>query len=166
MGVGVVDALAAVPADALGGPEQVVGPADFMPALAEDGAVVAPADGLGGGAHVGLALDGLAGEDLCLGQVGGGDGGQGEQLGAEGLDGVVGQKLGPAGGDHDGVDHDVGGVVISQALGDDVDEGGGRDHADLHRVGVDVGEHGVDLLAQKVRADLIDAGDAGGVLGR
>ena len=137
-----------------------------MPALAEHGAVVAPADGLGGGAHVGFALDALAGEDLRLGQVGGGDGRQGEQLGAEGLDGVVGQELGPAGGDHDGVDHDVGGVVIGQALGDDVDEGGGRDHADLHRVGVDVGEHGVDLLAQKVRADLIDAGDAGGVLGR
>ena len=43
-------------------------------------------------------------------------------------------------------------IRYMQPLGDDLNEAGGRDHADLHRVRPDVGKDAVDLLAEKCRS--------------
>ena len=68
-------------------------------------------------------------------------------------------------GDHNGVDDDVFRPVVLQPLGDDLDEAGGGDHADLHRVGPDVGKDAVDLLGEKLRGHFKNTLYAGRVLG-
>ena len=55
-------------------------------------------------------------------------------------------------------------AVKMQPLGDGVDERGRRYHTDLHRIGVDIGKHGVDLLCQKLRRGVKNGGHTGGVL--
>ena len=52
-----------------------------------------------------------------------------------------------------------------QPLGDGLDEAGGRDHADLHRVRPDVGKDAVDLLGEKLRGHFKNTLYAGRVLG-
>ena len=145
-------------------PEQVVGIVDLVPALAEDGTAVLLADLPGGGFHPGGVGDGQAGKDLGLRDVGRDDLCQREQLLREGLHGVVPQQPGAGGGHHHRVHHDVFCLIEAQPLGDGADERCRGDHADLHGVGVDVGEHGVQLSGQKLRRRLKDAGHTGGVL--
>ena len=53
-----------------------------------------------------------------------------------------------------------------QPLPDGLDEGGGGHHADLHRVGGDVGKHRVHLLDQKRRGHREDPRDPQKILGR
>ena len=88
-----------------------------------------------------------------------------ESTSASGMLGVLGDEARAARGDHHGVDDDVFRPVVLQPLGDDLDEAGGRDHADLHRVRPDVGKDAVDLLAEKCRAYFKNTLYAGRVLG-
>ena len=80
-------------------------------------------------------------------------------------DGVVADELGAARGDHDGIDDDVFRAVFPQLPRDDLDQSGGRDHADLDRVRADVGKNAVELLGEEIRRYLKDSLDAGGILG-
>ena len=80
-------------------------------------------------------------------------------------DGVLEDEPRAARGDHRGVDDDVLRRVVLQPLGDDLNEAGGRDHADLHRVRPDVGKDAVDLLAEKCRSYFKNTLYAGRVLG-
>ena len=166
MGVGVVDAPAPEPSAAAAVPEQVVGVVHLVAALAEHAAAVLLADGLGSGLHPGGVGNGHPRQNFCLRDVGRHHLGQRQQLTRQSLHGVIPQQAGAGGGHHHRVHHDVPGTVGPQLLRDDVDERGRGHHADLHRVGEDIGEHGVQLLSQKLRRRLKDAGDAGGVLGR
>ena len=55
-------------------------------------------------------------------------------------------------------------AVEVQPLGNGVDERGRGYHADLHRIRVDVGEHGIELLCQKLRRGVKNGSHTGGVL--
>ena len=166
MGVGVGDAPAPEPLAAAVPPQQIVGVVDLVAALAQHGAAVPLTDGPGGGLHAGGVGDGEAGEDLRLGNVGRQYRGQRQQLRRQGVDGVVPQELCAGGGHHDGVHHHALRAIPAQLLRDDGNQRCRGDHADLHRVGGDVREHGVQLLRQEVGGGLQDVCDAGGVLGR
>ena len=137
-----------------------------MAALAQHGAAIALADGPGGGLHAGGVGDGEAGEDLRLGDVGRQDRGQRQQLRGQGLDGVVPQELCAGGGHHDGVHHHPLRAVLPELFRDDGNQLRRGDHADLHRVGDDIREYGVQLLRQEMGGGLQNIRDAGGVLGR
>ena len=137
-----------------------------MAALEQYGAIAVKRDGAGGGQHLFPAVDGTAGEHFGLLPVGGDDLGQREQLLPQGADSVRFHQAGARGGHHDGVHHDVPGLIETQPLGDRRNERGGRYHPDLDGVGADVGKHRVDLLCEEGRGNFKDAGNAGGVLGR
>ena len=121
-----------------------------MAALAQDGAAVALADGAGRLFHVRGIADGHAGEDLRLRDVGGQDRRQGQQLLFQNGDGIVPQKLCPGSGHHHRVHHDVLCAILAQLVRDDGDEAGRGDHADLHGIGEDVRENGVQFLTQEL----------------
>ena len=165
MGVGIVDPLAVEPLAEAVPPQEIVGIVDLMAALTQHGAAVFLADVLGGGLHAGGIGDGHAGEDLRLGDVGSQDCRQRQQLPAQGLHRVIPQQLCPGGGHHHGVHHDVLRLVLLQFFRDDHDEVGGGNHADLHRVGENIGKNSVQLLTQEMRSGLQNICDAGGVLG-
>ena len=132
----------------------------------KSGAAVPLTDGPGGGLHAGGVGDGEAGEDLRLGNVGRQYRGQRQQLRGQGLDGVVPQELCAGGGHHDGVHHHPLRAVLPELFRDDGNQLRRGDHADLHRVGDDIREYGVQLLRQEMGRGLQDVCDAGGVLGR
>ena len=165
VGVGVRDPLPVEPLGLAVPPEQVVGVVHLVAAFAEDCAAVGFADLLGRGLHPGGVGDGQTGQDLRFRDVRRHDLGHGQQLFSQGGDGVIPQQLGAGGGHHHGVHHDVLGLVETQPFGDGLDEGRRGHHADLHGIGEDVGENGVQLLGQKMRRRLEDVGHAGGVLG-
>ena len=165
VGVGVVDALAVEPLVAAAAVQEVVGVVEPVSALAQDGAAVALADGFSGGDHVVGGGDGQAREHLRLRDIGREHGGKRQQPRLERGDGVLGDEPRAARGDHHGVDDDVLRRVVLQPLGDDLDEAGGRDHADLHRVRPDVGKDAVDLLAEECRSYFKNTLYAGRVLG-
>ena len=147
VGVGVLDALAQEPPALPLAVQVVVGVVEAVAALAQHGAAVGIPHGFGGGLHVLWGVDVPPGKGLGLGDVGRHHRGQGEQLFPQGGGSVAFQQPGPAGGDHHRVHHHVLGAVLAQLLGDDADEPRRGDHAHLHRVGPDVLEHGVNLLA-------------------
>ena len=165
VGVGVVDPPTPEPLARTVPPEQVVGVVDLMAALAQDGAAIPLADGPGRQLHVRGIADGHAGEDLRLRDVGGQDRRQGQQLLFQNGDGVVPQKLCPGSGHHHRVHHDVLCAILAQLVRDDGDEAGRGDHADLHGIGEDVRENGVQFLTQELGRCLQNVCDAGGILG-
>ena len=55
-------------------------------------------------------------------------------------------------------------MVFVQLLGNHADERGVRDHADLHRIGRDIGEHSIELRRKECGRDGEDVGDAHSVL--
>ena len=57
-------------------------------------------------------------------------------------------------------------AVEVQPLGNGVDERGRGYHTDLHRIRVNVGEHGIELLRQKLRRGVKNGGHTSGVLCR
>lgn len=89
---------------------------------------------------------GSTGQNLRLRQVGGEKVCQGEQGLGQGFHRVLIQETGPTGGDHHRVHYDVGRLIGPKAAGDGLDERGGGDHTDLHRVRGNVSEHRVNLL--------------------
>ena len=54
----------------------------------------------------------------------------------------------------------------TQTLCDDIDDLGGGYHADLHRIGVDILEHRIDLRSDHFRRNILHGADAAGVLRR
>ena len=56
------------------------------------------------------------------------------------------------------------GSMALEAGGHRLDRGGLRQHADLHRIDVEIGEHRVDLRGDEIGRHVVDAGDALGVL--
>jgi len=165
VGVGVVDVHAGEPARRAAAPEEGVGVVEVMPALAQHGAAVFFADGLGGGDHFGRRGDFHAGEDFRLRDVGRRYRSKGQKFRLERFDGGIRNEIRAAGGHHYGVDDHILRPVLAELFRDDADEGGGRDHADLHGVGPDIGEHAVELLGQKFRGHFKDALHAGRILG-
>ena len=154
MGIGIVDALAVEPLARALPPEEIVGVVDLVAALAQHGAAVFLADESGSGFHAGGVSDGHAGEDLRFGNVGGQHRRQRQQFPAQGLHCVRAQELGPGGGHHHGVYHDVFRLVLLELCRDHGDQLRRGDHADFHRIGKDVGKNSVQLLAQEVRGGL------------
>ena len=165
MSVGVVNPAAPEPLAVPVYIEQVVGVAEAVAPLAQHRAAVGPADLLRRRLHVCLTADGLAGENLRLGDVGGEEGCHGKKLPGEGTDGLGLHEPCPAGGHHPGVYHQVFCLMGPQPAGNGADQAAGGDHADFHRIGTDVLEHGVDLLGQKLGGYLKNSSNAQGVLG-
>ena len=56
-------------------------------------------------------------------------------------------------------------AILAQLVRDDGDERGRGDHADLHGIGEDVRENGVQFLTQELGRCLQNVCDAGGILG-
>ena len=123
-------------------------------ALEQYGAIAVKRDGAGGGQHLFPAVDGTAGEHFGLLPVGGDDLGQREQLLPQGADGVRFHQAGARGGHHDGVHHHPLRAVLPELFRDDGNQLRRGDHADLHRVGDDIREYGVQLLRQEKRQGL------------
>ena len=80
--------------------------------------------------------------------------------------GLLGDKTRAACCDHDGIEHDIAGFMRAQAFSDNGDDVRGGDHADLHGVGADILEHGVDLGGNHSRVDILHRAYAARVLGR
>ena len=164
MGIRIVDALAVEPFGGSVAPEQVVRVIELVAALAEHGAVVLFADGFCSGNHVVRRADGHAGEHFCLRNVWREDGGQREQALLERVDCVVADELGAACGDHHGIDDEIFRAVFLKLLRDDFNQADGGNHTGFDRIRADVGKDAVELQRQKVRRDLEDSLNAGGVL--
>ena len=136
-----------------------------MPALAQHVAAKGRADFPGCLFHLGGAGDGVAAQDFRLRDVGGDDLRQRQKLGFQRRHRVGVQKPRTGGSHHHRIHHNVLCAVAAQLFGNDMDELGGADHADLHRVWENVGEHRVELLPQKDGGRVENVGHAGGVLG-
>ena len=135
-------------------------------ALEDDDARAEGVEGAGGGAHIGEGADGrTVEEDLGLGEVGGDDFGEREDFGAQGGDGVGGEQVVSALGDHDGIDDEAGDAVAAEGGGDGRDDFRGAQHPEFDGVDADVGEERVELLRDEGDGHGVDAGDAEGVLG-
>ena len=131
--------------------QDVVGVVDVVAALEQHGAAEGARQVLGDELLVARAGDRASREGFGLADVGRDDRGEPEEAPGERRDGVVGDELGARGRHHHGVHHDVGGVPALQAIGDGLDDGRLRDHADLHRCRRDVLEDGVDLGGHELR---------------
>lgn len=171
MGVFGLDTRVAEPGDArcivlahAGFGERVVRIVDVVTALDEDRAAVALGQLLRNGRLLARGFYRVSRERLGLHDVGGDDRGQGEEPAGERADGVLADESCARSGDHDRVDHDVGGVPMREPLGDDLDDVGGGHHADLHRSRRDVLEDGVDLLGDELGRRLLHGTHPAGVL--
>lgn len=78
--------------------------------------------------------------------------------------GVLCDQASARGGDHDGVDDDILCVPGTQAVGDNLDNLGRGDHADLDGAGSNIVKNGIDLRRDNVRGDILHGGDAERVL--
>ena len=137
-----------------------------MAALQQHGAAVGIPDFLRGGFHVLYASNLHAGEHLGLRDVGGDQGGQGQQLFRQGLNRVGLHQGRTGGGHHDGIHHHILRPVEPEPVGNHANELAGCHHADFYRVGTDVLKDRVNLLLQKFGSGLLNCAYAGGVLGR
>ena len=84
--------------------------------------------------------------------------------GGERFGGVLCDQASARGGDHDGVDDDILCVPGAQAVGDNLDNLGRGNHADLDGAGSDIVKNGIDLRGDNIRGDVLYGGDAQGVL--
>ena len=135
-------------------PQKVVGVVEVVSSFAEHRAAIGLANDLGGVLHILRRGDGEAGQNLCLGNVGGENGGQGEQKALQRVHGLLGDEPGAAGGHHDRVYHDVFRLVGPKLLPDDLNERGGGDHADLDCIGENIRKDAVQLLGEKIGGGL------------
>ena len=133
--------------------------------LEEDRHATVAREAPGGFGQLRLACQAAVEENLGLGDVGRDDACGGDEAVAEGGDCVAAQQRVARGCDHDGVDDDAAGDVIS---GEGVAHGDDQlrrvEHADLDSVGADVVEARPDLAADEVDRHGVDASNADGVL--
>ena len=105
-----------------------------------------------------------AGQNLCLGDVGGYDPGPGEQVFRERLDRVIFDQLISAGGDHHRIEHDVGDFVLIQQSADTLDDFNAVQHSEFDRIGADIIENGTYLRFEGCDRDRMNIGDADRIL--
>ncbi len=111
-------------------------------------------------------IDGLRQQQGGLRQVGGDHGSQGQQAQAHRVEGVRLQQPRTGRRHHHRVQHEVAGAVVLQGIGNRMDHVRRGQHAQFHRLHVEIVKAGVDLRAQKRKRRHFDRGDAAGVLGR
>mmetsp|Transcript_22633 Transcript_22633/g.56626 ORF Transcript_22633/g.56626 Transcript_22633/m.56626 type:complete len:272 (+) Transcript_22633:717-1532(+) len=121
-----------------------------VPALEEHPLDASVSEVLGGHGHGGLAVHLPAEEQLGLGDVGGDEPGQGEELVLDGGDRLHVDQRVPAGGHHHRVDHPLVQLARGRRGADGGDVLGGGDHARLDDVAAKVGDARGDLLFQEV----------------
>ena len=130
-----------------------------MPALNERRAAKATGEKHGGILLRALGIDLIIEQRHGLGNVGRDDGRQ-----RECLSGILGNEASTRGGDHDGVDDDILCVPGAQAVGDNLDNLGRGDHADLDGAGSYIVKNGIDLRCDNIRGDVLHGGNAQCVL--
>ena len=135
-----------------------------MPALNEGRAAKAAGEEHGSVLLCALGIDLVVEQRHGLGNVGRDDGRQREQTTRERLSGVLGNEASARSGDHNGVDDHVGCVPCAQAVGDNFDNLGGRNHADLDGARADIVKNGVNLRGYDIWRDILHGGDAQCVL--
>ena len=144
--------------------QYVVGLVDKMPALNEGRAAKAAGEEHGSVLLGALGIDLVVEQRHGLGDVGRDDGRQREQATRERLSGIFGNEAGARSGDHDGIDDDILCVPGTQAVGDNLDNLGRGNHANLDGVGADIVKNGIDLRRDNIRGDVLHGGDAQGAL--
>jgi len=120
-----------------------------MAALQQHGASAHGEQGGGGLLGVVGVADAAADQQLGFGSVGGDQRGQRYQAFAQRLQRAVFQQACAAGGDHYRVENHVRWAALFQHVGDRVDHLGIGQHAELHRVDVEIVEARVQLRAQE-----------------
>ena len=135
-----------------------------MPALNERRAAKATGEKHGGILLRALGIDLIIEQRHGLGNVGRDNGRQREQAAGECLSGILGNEASTRGGDHDGVDDDILCVPGAQAVGDNLDNLGRGNHADLDGAGSDIVKNGIDLRRDNIRGDVLHGGDTECVL--
>ena len=102
---------------------------------------------------------------LGLGQVGRDQRRQGQQLLAQGVEGVSFEEPIAPFGDHHRIEHHGEGAELAQGGSDAAHDLSRAEHADLHRIDADVGGDHLDLPLDGLEWQRPDAEDAQGVLG-
>ena len=133
--------------------------------LDEEGATMAAMQLARGLPEIVEAGQGGAQEVGGLVEVGGGDAREGQQLLADGLQGVGLEQDSSRGGDHDRIHDERWAATGLPALDDHADEPGIPQHASLGGARREFGEEGVELGLEKVRGDGLDGADASRGLG-
>ncbi len=134
-------------------------------AALDHGRARAQRDQLAGGRPPVVEASDLAPEKhLRLGDVGGDDSGQRDQLPAQRVDCVVAQQPRAPLGDHHRVDDKPGEVMVCHGLGDGGDDRRAGQHAGLRRLDSDVLDDDGDLLPNQGGRQLEDLGHADRVL--
>lgn len=135
-----------------------------MPALNEGRAAKAAGEEHGSVLLRALGIDLVVEQRHGLGNVGGDDCRQREQAMRKRFGGILGNEASARRGDHNGVDDHVGCVPCAQAIGDNFDNLGGRNHADFDCVGANIVKDGVNLRSDDIGGDILHSGDTERVL--
>ena len=135
-----------------------------VPALEQGGRRAQRQEFLHGAVQCVYAINGVAQQQRRLVQIGRDHGGQREQLAHQHGCGFRGDQPVAAGGHHHGVQHHVAQLVSADGIGHHLHHFGRGQHADLDGICTNVLHHGVDLPAQDVHGNAVDAADTQRVL--
>ena len=135
-----------------------------MPTLNEGCAAKAAGEEHGSILLRALGVDLVVEQGHGLGNIGRDNRRQREQAAGERLGGIFGNQPCARGGYHDGVDDHVCRVPGAQAVGDNLDNLGRGNHADLDGAWADIVKYGVDLRSDDIRGDILHGGDTERVL--
>ena len=144
--------------------QYIVGLVDKMPTLNEGCATKAAGEEHSGILLRALGIDLVVEQGHGLGNIGRDNRRQREQAAGERLGGIFGNQPCARGGYHDGVDYHVCRVPGAQAVGDNLDNLGRGNHADLDGAWADIVKYGVDLRSDDIRGDILHGGDTERVL--
>ena len=144
--------------------QYVVGLVDKMPALNEGRAAKTAGEKHGGILLRAFGTDLVVEQRHSLGNVRRDDRRQREQATRKRFGGILGNEASARRGDHNGVDDHVGCVPCAQAIGDNFDNLGGRNHADFDCVGANIVKDGVNLRSDDIGGDILHSGDTERVL--
>ncbi|KAG1442229.1 hypothetical protein G6F57_018466 [Rhizopus arrhizus] len=135
-----------------------------MAALEQNGTGTEVEQGGGGLLGIVTIADVPPDQQLCFRCVRGDQRGKGNQALTHRLQGAVFQQACATGGDHHRVQHHVRWAMALQCVGNDVDHLGVGQHAELHRVDIEIIETGLQLRTQEVARRHVHGGHAAGVL--
>ena len=110
--------------------------------------------------------NGFPGKDFRLGQIGGRERGQRQQVAPEYFDRLARQETPAAGGHHDRIHHQRNATVLTEEAGHFTNNRAGTQHSRLDRRRGRPGKDGLDLRAHHPGRARFNAGDYPGVLGR
>ena len=114
--------------------------------------------------QVTLFADGLAKQNLRLGNIGGDDASHGHQLRFQHLDGALFDESVPRGRHHHGVEHHILYIVLTQHAGYTLHHLGRVEHAYLDAIGTDIAEYGIDLPLDNLYGESLHGIHSEGVL--